>query len=55
MGLNIAERFLPKNFGDLGKFGDKETIIKFMFKKLKGVQNDVEQFLNFIRSFTIVV
>ena len=31
-GPNIAESFLPKHFGDLGKFGDMGTEINFLFK-----------------------
>ena len=32
-GGNIAESFKPKNFGDIGIFGDMGTKIKFLFKK----------------------
>jgi hypothetical protein len=32
-GGNIADNFLPKNFGDIGTFGDMGTVIIFLFKK----------------------
>jgi hypothetical protein len=40
-GPNIAKSFLPKNFGDIGKFGDNgtfgdiETEITILFKNKK--------------------
>jgi hypothetical protein len=34
-GPNIAKRFLPENFGNIGTFGDMGTEINFFVKKWK--------------------
>ena len=39
--MNIAESFPPKNFGDIGTFGDMETEIKFYVQKTKIENNAI--------------